>query len=169
MDVQQVWDLLNGQQAGVPQSLVATFQTVFPPDLLYDETVECLARTRDMATVIENRGDLAVGVTVKQAVDLDHDLSRGLSHLPGRWRQGQRKRLSCAALETDMRCDLVALDKYNVLDEQTNHKFAFAMRRLRVPPACWKVRGDSGDLCELILAELHTSPYGPNSKPKPKS
>jgi hypothetical protein len=89
MDVKQVGDLFDGQQSAVPQSLIATLQAVFPPDFLYDETVECLARTRDMATVIENGGDLTVGVAFKQTVDLDHDLLRGLSHLPSRWRQGQ--------------------------------------------------------------------------------
>ncbi len=87
VDVEFFRDFMKGQQAGFPQPVIATVEIVLAPDLLDHGTVERVTPSRDLATVVEDRGDLSVGMAVEQPVDLEHDLLRCLSHLPGRWWQ----------------------------------------------------------------------------------
>src|SRR6185503_3432121 len=83
------------------------------------------------AAIVEQRGDLAYGVLVKQTIDGSDDLRRGLTRdpYPLWWRDDQGARR--AAAEADLQSDVVCLEQRDVLDQQTRHPSAGKPRTWR--------------------------------------
>jgi hypothetical protein len=62
-----------------------------------DEPVEWVAFAAGEAAVVEDVGDLGVGVVVEQVVDGGDDLGWGLAQQPGRFERGQGQGVVLAA------------------------------------------------------------------------
>ncbi len=141
VDMEQVHDLVECQQAGIAQALVASLEGVVTSDSADDAHVECSALAGGEAAVVEDGGDLSLCMRVEESVDLVNDLLWGLSFLPGCLRLRQRPRLGCAALEPHVNRERIAFDEGNVLDKQSRHALSLALRRLGVAPYRGEVRG----------------------------
>lgn len=104
--------------------------------------VERIAGARAQSPLVEHVGDLRVGVLVEERVDLSPYVVVGDSELLSRQGARQRQRSGGTAPEADGGGDLPLLDERDILDEQAEHPFALALRRIRVTPGGRKVRGE---------------------------
>ena len=67
----------QGEHAGVAESLLAAAQLVVVADVADDEPVEGAAFAAGQAAVVEDAGDLGVGVVVEELVDGGDGVRRG--------------------------------------------------------------------------------------------
>ncbi len=65
VDVEHPGDFVESQQAGVAQTLVAALERVVASDVTDHKPVECSAFAGGKATIIEDGGDLPLGVRVE--------------------------------------------------------------------------------------------------------
>jgi hypothetical protein len=123
----------QGEQAGLAQALSAAAWPVVADDAGDDESVEGTALAAGEAAVVEDVGDLGVGVVVEQVVDGGHDLGCGLAQQPGWFERRQGQGVVLAAAQPGVAGDGVGgLGHGDVGDEQAGHAFAFALRRVGV-------------------------------------
>ena len=89
----------QGEHAGVAEPLFAAAQPVLVADVADDEPVEGAAFAAGQAAVVEDAGDLGVGVVVEELVDGGDGLGGGFAELGGggRDRHGEGAGLACRA------------------------------------------------------------------------
>jgi hypothetical protein len=98
----------QGEHAGVTESLLAAAQPVFVADVADDEAVERAAFAAGQAAVVEDAGDLGVGVVIEELIDGGDDGGGGLAELRGVRRGGQGEGVVLAGGQADVRGDGVA-------------------------------------------------------------
>lgn len=103
-----VGHLGQGEHAGVAEPLLATAEPVFVADVADDEPVEGAAFAAGQAAVVEDGGDLAVGVVIEELVDGGDGCSGGLAELGCGGRDGQGEGAGLAGGEADVGGDGVA-------------------------------------------------------------
>ena len=77
---------------------------------------------------VECVGGLGVGVGVEEPVELGDGVGAGLAGLPGCGRDRDGEAVGLSAAEADVQVDAVGLVQGDVVDEQADHAFAFALR-----------------------------------------
>ena len=82
-DPETLGHLVEGEQASGPQVAEAVLETAAEADLAYPEAVEGLVGIRAQSALVQDRGDLGVGVAVKQVVNRLHGLGRSLAQQVG--------------------------------------------------------------------------------------
>jgi len=132
----------QGEHAGVAESLLAAAEPVVVADVADDEPVEGAAFAAGQAAVVEDGGDLGVGVAVEELVDGGDGFGGGLAELGGGGRDGQGEGAGLAGGEPDVRGDGVAgAGDGDVGEQQPGDALAFAGRGGGVVPD----RGQVGD------------------------
>lgn len=116
--------------------------------------MEGAAGARHVAVRVEPRGDLAGGVIVQQLVDPRHDLRTGLAELP----RGQRRRQLEAGRRATAKADMGGqpdgrLDERDVVEEETHHALAFAIRGLGMVPELREIRDDLPKRGALVIGD----------------
>src|SRR5207344_1276393 len=104
-DAELAGELGQGEHAGVAESLLAAAQVVVVADVADDERVEGAAFAAGQAAVVEDAGDLGVGVVVEELVDGGDGGGGGLAELGGGWRDGQGEGAGLAGGQADVRGD----------------------------------------------------------------
>src|ERR1019366_3263851 len=135
-------ELGQGEHAGVAESLLAAAQAVVVADVAHDERVEGAAFAAGQAAVVEDAGDLGVGVAVEELVDGGDGLGGRLAELGGGGRDGQGDGAGLAGGEADVRGDGVpGPGDGDVGEQQPGDALALAGRGGGVVPD----RGQVGD------------------------
>ena len=98
----------EGEHAGVTESLFAAAQSVFVADVADDEAVEGVAFAAGQAAVVEDAGDLGVGVVIEELIDGGDGGGGGFAELRGVRRDGQGEGGVLACGQADVRGDGVA-------------------------------------------------------------
>ena len=88
-------------------------------------------RARARTARVEDPGDLALGVLVEQLIDFGDHGRIGLAQLPGVQRERQLQAVGGAAAESDVSDERVGPQQGDVVQEQTEHALAVALRRGR--------------------------------------
>ena len=146
-------DLLAGQVAGLAQSLIATLQPIGEADPPHHQPMQSAALARAHAAFVEDLCDLLVGVMRDELVDGGNDLRTGLSQRPRRQRPSELERLRGATAEAHVNQDLVGSLQRHVLDQQPQHAFALARRRVDVVPELGEVRAQGKEFLAFVLVE----------------
>ena len=124
---QEAGHLGQGEHAGVAESLLAAAQPVFVADVADDEPVEGAAFAAGQAAVVEDAGDLGVGVVVEELIDGGDGGGGGLAELRGVRRDGQGEGGVLAGGQADVRGDGVAgPGDGDVGEQQPGDALAFA-------------------------------------------
>ena len=131
----RIGHLGQGEHAGVAEPLLAAAQPVFVADVADDEPVEGAAFAAGQAAVVEDAGDLGVGVAVEELVDGGDGCGGGLAELGGGGRDGQGEGAVLAGGQADVRGDGVAgPGDGDVGEQQPGDALAFAGRGGGVVP-----------------------------------
>jgi len=148
-------DFLGGEVALSTQPSITILQSVCTPDHTHAPPVEAAALSRAISLLIEDCGDLVVGVIVEQPVDLLDHLFAGGPPLIGGKRPCKRQRPCGPAFEADVHAELTVLDQRDVLEQQRGHALALAMRGFGVAPQGREVPGQRQDPVALFLINEH--------------
>jgi hypothetical protein len=100
-----VGHLGQGEHVGVAESLLTAAEPVVVADVADDEPVEGAPFAAGQATVVEDGGDLGMGVAVEELVDGGDGFGGGLAELGGCGRDGQGEGAGLAGGEPDVRGD----------------------------------------------------------------
>src|ERR1035438_4911838 len=111
-------DLGEGEHAGVAEALLAAAQLVVVADVADDERVEGAAFAAGQAALVEDGGDVGVGVVVEELVDGGDDLGRGLPDGPAGPGGGEGEGVVLAAGQADVGGDGVAGAGHGDVGEQ---------------------------------------------------
>jgi hypothetical protein len=79
--------LVEGQQPAFAEPVVARFEAIPAPDVTDDDGGEVLVGAGAEAALVQEYGDLRLGMVIQQPVDLGHGRGAGLPHLPRRRRE----------------------------------------------------------------------------------
>ncbi len=93
-------------------------------DPLHVGRLEGVPRTGAQAALVQERGDLRVGVFIQERIHLVAGFGTGGAQLPGRQGAGQRERGRRSPAEADVRRDLALLEQGDIFDEQRQHPLA---------------------------------------------
>ncbi len=144
-DVEHGGSFADAQHAAGAQALVPGGQAVLPAYGLYAPRPEDDAVAGAQAALVQQGGDLRVGVAVQQAVDPGYDALGGPVPLPGGKFGGQPQLAGRPAARTHAKSDLRAARDGDVLDQQPRHAFALAIRGRRIVPQAREVGGQGQD------------------------
>ena len=89
---------------------------------------------------VERFGGLGVGVGVEEPVERGEGVGAGLAGLPGCGRDRDGEAAGLAAAQAHVQVDAVGLVQGDVVDQETDHAFAVALRGVRVGP-------EGGEIC----------------------
>jgi hypothetical protein len=106
-----------------------------------------------VAGLVEQLGDLGVGVGVQELVEQGEGVGVGLAGLPGRWWDRDREPGGLPAAEADVQVDLVGLGEGDVVDEQPCDAFALSLWGGRVRPERGEVGGQGADAGLVLVGE----------------
>ena len=99
---------------------------------------------RHITTRVQHGRDAFVGVLVEELIDQRHDLSARLTQLPGVERAGEGERGGRASSKAKVRREPVrGFDERDILEQETDHPFSFAVGRVGSVPESWEVRRQS--------------------------
>ena len=145
----------QGEHAGVTEPLLAAAQPVFVADVADDEAVERAAFAAGQAAVVEDAGDLGVGVVIEELIDGGDDGGGGLAELRGVRRDGQGEGGVLACGQADVRGDGVAgPGDGDVGEQQPGDALAFAGGGGGVVPDRGQVGDQLADPGFLRVGEL---------------
>ena len=100
-----------------------------------DAALKRLPRAGHIAACVQDGRDVLVSVSVEELIDQRDDLRAGLPKLPGVERSRQRERRGGAPAKTDVRGQAIAgFDERDIVHEQADHAFPFAIGRVRIVP-----------------------------------
>jgi hypothetical protein len=109
-------------------------------DVLHDAALERPTGAGHVALGVQQGRDVSVGVLVEELIDERDDLGAGLTPLPGVQGAGERERRGRAAPKANVRREpLRGFDERDILHQQADHPFSFAIGRVRVVPESWKI------------------------------
>ncbi len=119
------------------------------------QAAECerVSGTRAEAALVEDGDRFPLGVVIEQHLDLRNHVLRGLPRLPRiqRHRDGE---CGCRATSEPYGNDDVALaQERDIVDQQCEHAFAVAIRRLRIPPERGEVPGQLDQTAAVLFAQ----------------
>ena len=134
-------ELPGSQSSGGKQALFEAWEMVDVAEPRDGGDVEGGLCACGVASLVEDGGDLAVGVLIEERVGGRDDLGVGLP-LVREWQCQGRHRTTA---EADVHCDVLAPQQGHVLDQQREHPLALALRRARVGPQRRKVACEAGD------------------------
>src|SRR3990170_4377258 len=148
-------DLRAGQHAGGEQAFLEAREPRRGSDPLDADRIEGLPGAGPQAALVEDRGDLGVGVLVQERVHLLPRFGTGGAQLPGGQGAGERQGRGRPAPEPDMRRDLALLEQGDILDEEGEHPLALTLGGVRVPPDSGDVYGEGEDALPVLLVDGH--------------
>ena len=131
-DAEPVGGLFEVEETAGGEAFGSGWEVMLDAYVVDDAGVEGLSGAGDDPGLVEFVGDTAFGVTVEQPIDVGDDVVRGAPGLGGRERDGDVEAGGGAAFETYVHGDVVAAGQGDVLDEQADHPFAFAVRGARI-------------------------------------
>ena len=140
-NLQAVRDLVSGQHPAGSKALVPGAEPLAVSDMLHDAAVKRVARAGPIPARVQQRRDRRVGMLVEELIDQRHDFRVGLTKLPGIERPCERERGGGPTAKTDVRGEAVRrLDHGDILHEQADHAFPFAIGRVRIVPDPREIR-----------------------------
>ncbi|MER8639733.1 hypothetical protein [Mesorhizobium sp. M1365] len=148
---------LRGEQATIAQSLAPTEQVVGCPnegDLL---EIERLAFPAPQAAFIEDIGDLAIAMSVEQAVDLSDQVGLELADLGDRQRPLHRQGARRSAREPHVDGNRLGLDQRDIGDQQTEDALALAHVDSGIVPDPRELIGQCPDALLRFAVEVAAS------------
>jgi hypothetical protein len=116
LDAKHGGHLFLGEHPAFTQTVVTDFQTVLPPNVPHDDEVEVAVGARAEPTLVQDLGDLRLGVLIQQTINLRHNQRARLAHLPRRQRERPMQRASGATLEPDMERDVPIPDQGHIFE-----------------------------------------------------
>lgn len=150
--------LFGGDHACLEQALLEALELARKPDPLDAGLIKSITRARAKPTLVEDVGDMGVGVLLEERVYLLAHLGVGRSHLLRRERTGQGQGGAGAAAKTDRNRNLTLLRQRDVLHEEREHSLSLALRCVGALPDCGKIGGEIHD--PLALLVIDREPFG---------
>ena len=134
-------DFRLGEPAAVAEALETVSKVVAAADSGHQTGMEGLAGSGAASSGVEDGGDLGFVMVVEQGIDLSDDGGWGAAEFPG-GEFGRECELSGgAAAQPGPEGDVAVADEGDVLDEQSGHTFALAVRGFGIVPESREVGG----------------------------
>src|ERR1022692_960115 len=149
-------DLRDCEQARGPQPVIVALYAIVLGNGLDPTDIESISFPSSVAALIQAARHLGPGVAVKQPINLCDNGWIGRAPL---WSVEGDRQLECsygAALEPNVHRDLLVFDQRHVLQDEVRHAFPLTIRRIRIAPEPWKVRGKAKNLSSLFLVQGFT-------------
>jgi len=144
---------LRSQHARFAQPIIAWLEFVVFLESSDIASGKSLVFGRPESTLVQEGGDFLMRVMVQQPIDFRDDIRTCHPALPGSLRWWQDHSLAGSSAETQVQRDLLTTKQSDILQQQSNHPFAFAVGGVPIAPKPRKVGGQLKNRRPLFLIE----------------